>query len=123
MSVYVYVCVRMCINSRVRPGRHHESSEEEAEDKALVADELEQSEQTTSWPTHMEAQPTSVLKPAGMIMRDYQLEALNWLIRLHDQNLNGILADEMVRQCVVSQCGMLYVSRLCLLLIVLFHVC
>ena len=30
-----------------------------------------------------------------MSMRDYQLEALNLLIKLHDQNLNGILADEM----------------------------
>lgn len=26
-------------------------------------------------------------------MRDYQLAALNWLIQLHDQGLNGILAD------------------------------
>jgi len=33
--------------------------------------------------------------PGSTGMRDYQLEALNWLIRLHDQNLNGILADEM----------------------------
>ena len=29
-------------------------------------------------------------------MRSYQLEALNWLISLHDANINGILADEMV---------------------------
>lgn len=28
-------------------------------------------------------------------MRDYQLEGLNWLIKLHDTGLNGILADEM----------------------------
>jgi superfamily II DNA/RNA helicase len=28
-------------------------------------------------------------------MRKYQLEALNWLIKLHDGNINGILADEM----------------------------
>lgn len=29
-------------------------------------------------------------------MREYQLEALNWLIRLNQGGLNGILADEMV---------------------------
>lgn len=28
-------------------------------------------------------------------MRSYQLEALNWLIGLHNANINGILADEM----------------------------
>lgn len=28
-------------------------------------------------------------------MRDYQLEGLNWLIRLHDAGISGILADEM----------------------------
>lgn len=33
--------------------------------------------------------------PGSTGMRDYQLEALNWLIRLHDQKINGILADEM----------------------------
>eukprot|EP00937_MAST-01D_sp_MAST-1D-sp2_P005591 g5591.t1 len=28
-------------------------------------------------------------------MRKYQLEGLNWMIRLHDANINGVLADEM----------------------------
>jgi hypothetical protein len=28
-------------------------------------------------------------------MRDYQVEGLNWLIRLYHRGLNGILADEM----------------------------
>lgn len=31
----------------------------------------------------------------GGTMRPYQLEGLNWLIKLHDSNINGILADEM----------------------------
>lgn len=30
-------------------------------------------------------------------MRDYQLAGLNWLIRLYENGINGILADEMVR--------------------------
>ena len=28
-------------------------------------------------------------------LKEYQLEALNWLIHLHSININGILADEM----------------------------
>lgn len=28
-------------------------------------------------------------------MRPYQLEGLNWMIKLHDNGINGILADEM----------------------------
>jgi SWI/SNF-related matrix-associated actin-dependent regulator of chromatin subfamily A member 5 len=28
-------------------------------------------------------------------MRDYQIAGLNWLIRIHENGLNGILADEM----------------------------
>ena len=28
-------------------------------------------------------------------MRSYQLEGLNWMIKLHDSGINGILADEM----------------------------
>jgi len=30
-------------------------------------------------------------------MKDYQLHGLNWLIKLYDNGINGILADEMVR--------------------------
>ena len=28
-------------------------------------------------------------------MRDYQLEGLNWLLKMHDCKINGVLADEM----------------------------
>ncbi len=31
-------------------------------------------------------------------MHPYQLEGLNWLIKIHDHGINGILADEMVSQ-------------------------
>ena len=30
-------------------------------------------------------------------MRAYQLEGLNWMIKLHDNGINGILADEVNR--------------------------
>lgn len=33
-------------------------------------------------------------------MRDYQVEGLNWMIRLYHRGLNGILADEMVPICL-----------------------
>src|ERR1700761_6768355 len=37
-------------------------------------------------------------------MRPYQLQGLNWLVSLHHNSLNGILADEMVRTyCVMYQ--------------------
>lgn len=29
-------------------------------------------------------------------MRDYQIRGLNWMISLHENGINGILADEMV---------------------------
>jgi SNF2 family DNA or RNA helicase len=31
------------------------------------------------------------------MMRPYQLQGLNWMVALHHNGLNGILADEMVR--------------------------
>src|SRR4051812_18289660 len=36
-------------------------------------------------------------------MRDYQLHGLNWLIKLYESGINGILADEMVGVRVVAQ--------------------
>ena len=71
--------------------RNHQTEQEKAEDSELVADEMEDDEHAQPHFTRLAAQPKSV---AGE-MRDYQLEALNWLIRLHEQNINGILADEM----------------------------
>jgi len=33
----------------------------------------------------------------GGVMREYQVQGLNWMIALHQNSLNGILADEMGR--------------------------
>jgi len=41
--------------------------------------------------TRILTQPTSITAT----MRAYQLEGLNWLVKLHDNGINGILADEM----------------------------
>lgn len=35
-------------------------------------------------------------------MREYQVQGLNWMIALHQNGLNGILADEMGRTYSVS---------------------
>jgi SWI/SNF-related matrix-associated actin-dependent regulator of chromatin subfamily A member 5 len=39
---------------------------------------------------------TNILVVKGGEMRDYQVRGLNWMISLHDNGINGILADEMV---------------------------
>lgn len=40
-------------------------------------------------------------------MRDYQVHGLNWLIKLYDNCINGILADEMVNfLCFYHDCCM-----------------
>ena len=41
-------------------------------------------------------QPKSI--PDGLKMTGYQMIGLNWLVLMHKQSLNGILADEMVRK-------------------------
>ena len=44
---------------------------------------------------YLTEQPASL--SGGCRMHKYQLEGLNWMIRLHDRGINGILADEMAR--------------------------
>jgi SNF2 family DNA or RNA helicase len=41
-----------------------------------------------------------VLVVKGGTMRDYQVQGLNWMVSLHHNGINGILADEMV--CLLS---------------------
>jgi SWI/SNF-related matrix-associated actin-dependent regulator of chromatin subfamily A member 5 len=31
----------------------------------------------------------------NLSLKDFQIDGLNWLIKMHDNGLNGILADEM----------------------------
>ncbi len=51
--------------------------------------------------TRLDAQP-SLLK--GGLLRDYQLDGLNWLIGLYETGINGILADEMVSFKINNVC-------------------
>ena len=36
-------------------------------------------------------------------MRDYQIRGLNWMISLYENGINGILADEMVSFCSLTE--------------------
>lgn len=61
---------------------------EEEEDRALV----EAAGDSVHVSTYLTVQPSVIV---GGKMRQYQIQGLNWLIRLFDRGLNGILADEM----------------------------
>ena len=39
----------------------------------------------------------------GGEMRDYQIRGLNWLLGLNEHGINGILADEMVRNGLIYE--------------------
>jgi len=56
------------------------------------AEELAQAEEEQGNTVYLTSQPTSL---SFGKMRAYQLEGLNWMIRLQENGVNGILADEM----------------------------
>ena len=59
--------------------------------RTLEEDDLETKEEEEAT-TRLSRQPSNI---KGGQMRPYQLEGLNWMIRLYDHGMNGILADEM----------------------------
>lgn len=61
----------------------------EAEEDAQMLKSAQSKRRTT----RLEKQPGNIGK--GYTMHKYQLEGLNWMIKLHDCGINGILADEM----------------------------
>ena len=76
--------------SRKARGRHGAKYTEEMEDADLLKDEAGGAEVG-----HRLSQQPSVIKHG--VMREYQMQGLNWLIHLYDNGINGILADEMAR--------------------------
>ena len=73
--------------------------------------------------TFLTAQPSTL---GGGKMRQYQLEGLNWMIRLQENGVNGILADEVsddMHTCIVScSCrSMIICSFVCLFLLLTSH--
>jgi SWI/SNF-related matrix-associated actin-dependent regulator of chromatin subfamily A member 5 len=66
----------------------------------------------------LDKQPT-ILAPHCK-MHPYQLEGLNWLIKLHCNGVNGILADEMgLVRLMFADCVLVYRSVSLVLMIVL----
>lgn len=63
------------------------SSLQEEQDEAAALEEVDEHEAT-----FLTEQPTTL---GFGKMRDYQLEGLNWMVRLQENGVNGILADEM----------------------------
>jgi SWI/SNF-related matrix-associated actin-dependent regulator of chromatin subfamily A member 5 len=64
-----------------------DSAANQQEDEAAALEEADEHEAV-----FLTAQPTTL---GHGVMRDYQLEGLNWMIRLQENGVNGILADEM----------------------------
>jgi SNF2 family DNA or RNA helicase len=76
------------LNKKKGGGGRRGRMTEEAEDKIMLKDD-----EAAVRHTRLVVQP-SLIKNGKL--RDYQLEGLNWLIKLYESNVNGILADEMV---------------------------
>ena len=90
------------VNKKTDEGKKPQSK---ADRRASTADELdedekamldEENDEDPAVPKHENTvllhQPSWV---SGGQMRSYQLEGLNWMIRLYENGINGILADEM----------------------------
>lgn len=77
-------------NSSNSGSRHNRKSEKE-EDAELMADEEANGEDLDD-STFVTESPLFV---KSGVLRDYQIQGLNWLISLHENKLSGILADEM----------------------------
>ncbi|KAJ3163274.1 hypothetical protein HDU88_006372 [Geranomyces variabilis] len=69
--------------------RRHRKTEKEEDDELLQADSVDHDGEA---PFVFNESP-SYVKHA--LMRDYQIQGLNWLISLYENGINGILADEM----------------------------
>ncbi|KAJ1662029.1 putative ATPase [Coemansia sp. RSA 1646] len=62
------------------------------DDSTAPAEEDEEDERVINGEHVSPRQPRSI---SGGVMRDYQLEGMEWLASLYENGLNGILADEM----------------------------
>mmetsp|Transcript_52392 Transcript_52392/g.63142 ORF Transcript_52392/g.63142 Transcript_52392/m.63142 type:complete len:106 (+) Transcript_52392:177-494(+) len=77
-----------CARRDAAHGRKRSRLSEAAEDAAMM-----KSAQSKRKVVRLDKQPGNLA--AICKMHPYQLEGLNWLIKLHDHGINGILADEM----------------------------
>ena len=70
------------------------SRRDSVEDNDQNEEELDEADEHQA--TFLTSQPTTI---GFGKMRDYQLEGLNWMIRLQENGVNGILADEVSQNC------------------------
>ncbi|KAI0981396.1 hypothetical protein GJ496_011058 [Pomphorhynchus laevis] len=77
------------IQREEKPGDNRHRMTEQEEDEELLSG-IKTSEQ--QYIVRFDSSPSYV---KGGEMRDYQVRGLNWMIRLHENGINGILADEM----------------------------
>ncbi|GAB5355665.1 hypothetical protein AAMO2058_000225000 [Amorphochlora amoebiformis] len=82
-------CAASELSSKKKKSSRRGRMKESEEDAILL--KQEQSEETMD-PVRLSEQPSNI---EFGTMRQYQINALNWMIRLHDIKCNGILADEM----------------------------
>lgn len=73
--------------------RHHHTSSNLDDDDEFG--EQDEEEEDVIPPVLFTESPPFV---KGGKMRPYQLQGLNWLVQLYENNINGILADEMVQK-------------------------
>ena len=81
--------------------RHRKSEKEE--DEELLNENKDEEEEPFVFEESAPCTSTSpqrsidwLVVVKGGKMRDYQVQGLNWMISLHHNGINGILADEMV---------------------------
>ncbi len=71
-------------------GTHRRDLASSIEAKDVEAEELEEVDESKT--TYLTSQPSTL---GFGKMRQYQIEGLNWMVRLQENGVNGILADEM----------------------------
>ena len=78
------------------PSRRRASVDDSASKSADPASAQEEDPDDAPAPVYLTSQPTTLGGyDKNSKMRPYQLEGLNWMVRLQEHGVNGILADEM----------------------------
>lgn len=77
---------------KVAAGRRSATDELDEDEVAMLNEEVDEVDEAPKQQSVLLQQPSWV---SGGPMRSYQLEGLNWMIRLYENGINGILADEM----------------------------